>query len=145
MNLTRDMQAPVAASKFLVEHALSRFSTDNLSCMIVRFDREALKEAHKKDPIGVEGDASGKLSEVEKLVHNAKQSIAEGSPAIGVSATNSGKGHDLMRSNTKDSNSFTPTIIEGSVQEESTAMEMGDDCSPTTQDTPMASIRPLQQ
>lgn len=37
----RDMPDPAAAARHLVDHALSRFSTDNLSCMIVRFDKEA--------------------------------------------------------------------------------------------------------
>ncbi|KAF4119759.1 hypothetical protein GMORB2_4425 [Geosmithia morbida] len=34
VDLVRDMHDPVAASKLLVDHALSRFSTDNLSCMV---------------------------------------------------------------------------------------------------------------
>ena len=32
------MDDPAAASRLLVDHALNRFSTDNLSCMIVRID-----------------------------------------------------------------------------------------------------------
>lgn len=95
------MQDPVAASKFLVDHALSKFSTDNLSCMIVRFDRSALAETQKAPAanlIGVEGDptsAAGKPTETEKILSTTKQKITEGSnPAIGVSASNSGRGHD---------------------------------------------------
>lgn len=35
----RTVQDPQDASRMLVEHALARFSTDNLSCMVVRFDK----------------------------------------------------------------------------------------------------------
>ena len=47
------MDDPAAAAKHLVDHALSRFSTDNLSCMIVRIDREAHLEAQGR--VGTEG------------------------------------------------------------------------------------------
>jgi len=36
VDLVRTIQDPQDASKTLVDHALARFSTDNLSCMIVR-------------------------------------------------------------------------------------------------------------
>jgi protein phosphatase PTC1 len=94
------VQDPVAASKLLVEHALARFSTDNLSCMIVRFDKVALMDTYnnRSDAIGVEGDPSsvpGKISEVDKIVGDAKRKAQEdGVPGIGVSASNSGKGHE---------------------------------------------------
>ncbi|EWC48598.1 hypothetical protein DRE_01820 [Drechslerella stenobrocha 248] len=38
VDLVRTIQDPQDASKALVDHALARFSTDNLSCMIVRFE-----------------------------------------------------------------------------------------------------------
>lgn len=38
----RTISSPQAASKILVDYALSRFSTDNLSVMIVRFDAQKL-------------------------------------------------------------------------------------------------------
>jgi protein phosphatase PTC1 len=119
---------PVTAAKTLVDHALSRFSTDNLSCMIIRFDKEAVieKQVNKDLAIGVEGDASTdvtKVSEVEKIVGTTKQKIAEGDvPAIGVSASNSGLGHDLAPLEDGES-SFTPTIIQGSVEEEPSSIE----------------------
>lgn len=80
MDLIRSTQDPQAASKQLVDHALARFSTDNLSCMVVRFDNQALKQAveHKAEPIGVEGDAmskKGSMSETDALVKEARKSM----------------------------------------------------------------------
>ncbi|KAI1828246.1 protein serine/threonine phosphatase 2C [Xylaria intraflava] len=120
VDLIRDKPDPVVASKLLVDHALARFSTDNLSCMIIRFDRAALLDQSNKDrPIGVEGDCaseSGKVSEAEKIVGSTKQRIAEGdTPALGVSASNSGRGRDA---NINEADTFKPTIIKESVTEE---------------------------
>lgn len=130
VELVRDVQDPVAAAKLLVDHALARFSTDNLSCMVVRFDKQALldHQNNKDQAIGVEGDvvsASGKLSEVDKILSETKAKIAEGNtPAVGVSASNSGKGHDLAPledgGGDKDNTTtgFVPPTIEESVEEE---------------------------
>ena len=77
--MIRSTQDPQAASKQLVDHALARFSTDNLSCMVVRFDSQALKQAmeHRTKPIGVEGDAmsKGSMSETDALVNEARKSM----------------------------------------------------------------------
>ncbi|XXH04951.1 hypothetical protein Hte_011374 [Hypoxylon texense] len=130
VDLVRDEQDPVAASKKLVDHALARFSTDNLSCMIVRFDKAALLENqhNKENPIGVEGDStgvSGKVSEADKIVSSTKQKIADGdTPAIGVSASNGGRGHDPIPID--DGDTFKPTIIEGPVEEEPSSLEDSD-------------------
>ncbi|KAI2471492.1 PP2C-domain-containing protein [Annulohypoxylon bovei var. microspora] len=130
VDLVRDEQDPATASKKLVDHALARFSTDNLSCMIVRFDKAALLENqnNKDNPIGVEGDntnTGGKVSEADRIVSSTKQKIAEGdTPAIGVSASNSGRGHDLVPIDGGDS--FKPTIIEGPVEEEPPSLEDSD-------------------
>ena len=68
--------------------------------MIVRLNKSALLDNYnnKTEPIGVEGDPSsvpGKMSEVDKILDDAKRKVAEdGVPGIGVSASNSGKGHD---------------------------------------------------
>jgi protein phosphatase PTC1 len=68
--------------------------------MIVRFNKSALQTATKEpsSAIGVEGDPTcvpGKISEVDKIVGDAKRKVAEdGVPAVGVSGSNSGKGHD---------------------------------------------------
>lgn len=69
------MQDPQEASKILVDHALQRFSTDNLSVMIVRFDSQKLQSNTKID-IGVETDTNkdaGAISEVEMLVAEARR------------------------------------------------------------------------
>ncbi|CAK7236902.1 mgpp2cl-1, protein phosphatase 2C-like protein 1 [Sporothrix bragantina] len=123
VNLIRNVADPVAAAKMLVDHALAHFSTDNLSCMVVRFDREALVGTHSQNDslIGVEGDEAGsgtKPSEADKIVNDIKQKIAEGdTPAIGVSASNNGRGHDAVVPSPSDE-SFKPTAIEGPVEEE---------------------------
>jgi protein phosphatase PTC1 len=68
--------------------------------MIVRFNKTALLTTAKEpsSAIGVEGDIhspSGKISEVEKIVGDAKRKVQEeGVPGVGVSGSNSGKGHD---------------------------------------------------
>ncbi|TGJ84978.1 hypothetical protein E0Z10_g3804 [Xylaria hypoxylon] len=121
VDLIRDRPDPITASKLLVDHALARFSTDNLSCMIIRFDKAALLDQNNKDRhIGVEGDStgeSGKVSEAEKIVSSTKQKIAEGdTPAVGVSASNSGRGRDPTPIDEGDT--FKPTTIKESVEEE---------------------------
>lgn len=124
----RNVQDPSTAAKLLVDHALSRFSTDNLSCMIVRFDKQALLEhqINKDKAIGVEGDAAtvlGKVSEAEKILNTTKAKIAEGgSSPVGVSASNSGKGHDPVPVEDGDKG-FIPTVLEGPVEEEPALME----------------------
>jgi protein phosphatase PTC1 len=68
--------------------------------MIVRFNKSALLTTAKEpsSAIGVEGDPlslPGKISEVDKIVGEAKRKVQEdGTPGIGVSGSNSGKGHD---------------------------------------------------
>lgn len=126
VDVVRNVNEPVSAAKMLVDHALARFSTDNLSCMVVRFDKHQLLENQNSTAIGVEGDAStstsGKLTEAEKIVTATKQKIAEGAaPAVGISASNSGKGHDPVAPAEDDEmagTNFTPTMIEGPVEEE---------------------------
>ena len=115
MDLIRIQQDPASAAKQLVDHALARFSTDNLSCMVVRFDKTALL-ATAKEPasaIGVEGDPlclPGKISEVEKIVGDAKRKVAEdGVPGVGVSGSNSGKGHDPKAIDEEPVSSPTPS------------------------------------
>ncbi|KAH6658125.1 protein phosphatase 2C [Truncatella angustata] len=118
VDLVRNVEDPSQAAKMLVDHALTRFSTDNLSCMVVRFDKVALVETQKDKAIGVEGDAfdtSGKVSEAEKIVGAAKQKIADGAPAVGVSGSNSGRGHDPIPLG--DNETFQPTTLRGSVDE----------------------------
>lgn len=76
----RGIKDPQAASKALVDHALSRFSTDNLSCMIVRFDNEALLARQNESSIGVDGDTlhkKGGVSETESIVGQAKRNLGD--------------------------------------------------------------------
>jgi protein phosphatase PTC1 len=64
------------ASKQLVDHALARFSTDNLSCMVVRFLNKAVKERKIEHSIGVEGDSEtmkGGMSEADAIVSSVKK------------------------------------------------------------------------
>ncbi|KAM3071878.1 mgpp2cl-1, protein phosphatase 2C-like protein 1 [Clarireedia jacksonii] len=133
VDLVRHQQDPVAAAKQLVEYALSRFSTDNLSCMIVRFNRPLLvataKDAHAA--IGVEGDGNmgtGKLSEVDKIVNEAKRKVAEeGVPGIGVSGSNSGLGHEPTMDGVHEEE---PAKMMESVVEEEPVLVKGDASSP---------------
>jgi protein phosphatase PTC1 len=80
VDLIRDIPDPQVASKALVDHALSRFSTDNLSCMVVRFDSSAVKARKDDSSVGVEGDqdtAKGGVSEADAIVSEAKKREAD--------------------------------------------------------------------
>jgi protein phosphatase PTC1 len=73
-----------------VEHALSRFSTDNLSCMVVRFDSNAIRARKDDSSIGVEGDqatAKGGVSEADAIVSEAKKRDGDEPPADSEPAT----------------------------------------------------------
>ncbi|KAK2612179.1 mgpp2cl-1, protein phosphatase 2C-like protein 1 [Conoideocrella luteorostrata] len=130
VDLVREVQDPITASKQLVNHALNRFSTDNLSCMIVRFDRLATaaqgKTANDKEPgaePGADPDASVKLSEAEKIVMDTKQKIASGTtPAVGVSASNSGRGYETLPT---EGGELVVTTLEEAVVEEPEPDEEG--------------------
>jgi protein phosphatase PTC1 len=76
VDLIRNIHDPQAASKQLVDHALARFSTDNLSGMVVRYDNKALKELKNSHSIGVEGDPDtirGSVSEADAIVSSVKK------------------------------------------------------------------------
>lgn len=115
----RHVQDPGVASKQLVNHALSRFSTDNLSCMIVRFDKAASAaqlNSTKDNAVHAEARTSVGVSEAEKLVMETKKKIADGTaPAVGVSASNSGRGHDAVST---ESGERVVTTLGGPVEEE---------------------------
>jgi protein phosphatase PTC1 len=156
VDLVRNIHDPVSAAKLLVDHALARFSTDNLSCMVVRFDRQALLDNQNKDnPIGVEGDvltATGKVSEADKILNATKQKIAEsGAPAVGVSASNSGRGHDPApiqddeaKAGSESTTAFTPTTIEGSVEEEPSTLDSDTPDTPDDDTTPTVEVDTLK-
>jgi len=79
VDLIRNIQDAQRASKIMVEHALARFSTDNLSCMVIRLDSNRVKDVvnKKSEPIGVDGDpASRGISEADKIVEDAQKNLA---------------------------------------------------------------------
>lgn len=129
VDLVRETEDPAVAARNLVDHALNRFSTDNLSCMVVRFDKAALLESQndKENPIGVEQVAqSGRVSEAEKIVRDTEQKIAEGGvPAVGVSGANNARGRDsapapppLTAPVEVDNGDFKPTALDDTPEEE---------------------------
>ncbi|KAK7937830.1 protein phosphatase 2C isoform beta [Apiospora aurea] len=130
VDLVRELSDPGAAAKQLVDHALARFSTDNLSCMVVRFDKAALLENQKDKSLGVEGESNaptGKVSESEKILSSTKQKIADGgNPAIGISASNSGRGHDPIPVSNDNPEAFTPTTLDSAVEEETPIPDFSD-------------------
>ena len=74
----RSIQDPQAASKALVDHALARFSTDNLSCMVVRFDNKALKQRKNESLMGVDNDQTQPgISEADAIVSQARKQMGE--------------------------------------------------------------------
>jgi len=80
VDLVRGTADAQAASKQLVDHALARFSTDNLSCMIVRFDSAALKARRADAAVGVQADpapARRPDSEADALVESVRRRIDE--------------------------------------------------------------------
>ncbi|KAK7909066.1 hypothetical protein PG985_014944 [Apiospora marii] len=138
VDLVRESSDPNLAAKQLVDHALARFSTDNLSCMVVRFDKAALLENQKDKSLGVEGEpnaATGKVSESEKILSSTKQKIADGgNPAIGISASNSGRGHDPIPVTNDNPETFTPTTLDSAVEEEAAIPDFSD--APEVADPP---------
>ncbi len=83
MDLVRNVHDPQQASKALVDHALARFSTDNLSVMVVRFDPNKLQQ-NTKIGIGVEAEGDkdkGAISEVEMIVSEARRHSGIGEEA----------------------------------------------------------------
>jgi protein phosphatase PTC1 len=80
VDLVRHIQDSQEASKKLVDYALARFSTDNLSCMVVRFDNKALRQRKNEAAMGVEGDQAtvkGGVTEADAIVAQARKSIGE--------------------------------------------------------------------
>ncbi|KAL6895316.1 phosphatase 2C-like domain-containing protein [Trichoderma longibrachiatum] len=126
VDLVRDVQDPSEGSKILVDHALSRFSTDNLSCMIVRLDKEALAQSQTRSDPEPEANngAAAKVSEADKIIMDTKQKIADGTtPAVGVSASNSGRGYD---SAPPQEEGFVPTNLDDALVEEPATIEDAD-------------------
>ena len=80
VDLVRQVHDPQEASKKLVDYALARFSTDNLSCMVVRFDNKALRQRKNDAMMGVDGDQAtmkGGITEADAIVAQARKTIGE--------------------------------------------------------------------
>ena len=98
--------------------------------MVVRFNKSALLTATKEPSaaIGVEGDPTslpGKISEVDKIVGDARRKVEiDGVPGVGVSGSNSGKGHDPK--SPEEEEQFKRVSMERVVEEEPELVE-GDD------------------
>ncbi|KAF3930644.1 hypothetical protein ABW19_dt0206222 [Dactylella cylindrospora] len=77
VDLIRNIHDPQEASKALVDHALARFSTDNLSCMIVRLDKP--KELTTAIGVGLGldfppgGDAAGTAVDEDVVMDDAEK------------------------------------------------------------------------
>lgn len=129
MDLIRNHADPVSAAKCLVDHALARFSTDNLSCMIVRLNKTALLSTVKdaSAAIGVEGDPAchpGKVSEAEKIVSDARRKVQQdGTHAVGVSGSNSGRGHDPIPIPIEEDEQSKRISMEKVIEEEPSLVE----------------------
>ena len=89
--------------------------------MVVRLDKDAMQRA-TNGAAAADADsdrATAKTTEVDKMVAETKQKIADGSTApIGVSATNSGHGYDDAAAEEE----FVPTTLDQSVVEEEVAV-----------------------
>lgn len=87
VDLVRNVNDAQDASRILVDYALQKFSTDNLSVMIVRFDPKRLQSNTATD-IGIASDpatkSKGAISEVEMLVGEARRSSGLGGNEAGV-------------------------------------------------------------
>jgi protein phosphatase PTC1 len=80
VDLVRQVHDPQEASKKLVDYALARFSTDNLSCMVVRFDNKALRQRKNEATTSLDQEQAaikGGITEADSIVAQAKKSIGE--------------------------------------------------------------------
>jgi len=113
-DLVRGVQDPQQGSKILVDHALARFSTDNLSCMVVRLDpsgQKAVQEASSENLIGVEGDPptlTGGISETEAIVTG--QTVNAPSPNADVPPLQRQSTSQALAEEIKKNNSASPAI-----------------------------------
>ncbi|RAK96602.1 type 2C protein phosphatase PTC1 [Aspergillus ibericus CBS 121593] len=85
VDLVRNVHDAQDASKILVDHALARFSTDNLSCMVIRFDLDRVRKVVNRTvestkPRGVDGDPAKNgdrgMSEADQIIEGARKSMA---------------------------------------------------------------------
>lgn len=94
--------------------------------MIVRLDKEALAQSQTRSDPEPEANngAAAKVSEADKIIMDTKQKIADGTtPAVGVSASNSGRGYD---SASPQEEGFVPTNLDDALVEEPATIEDAD-------------------
>ncbi|KAL1998349.1 hypothetical protein VTN02DRAFT_6356 [Thermoascus thermophilus] len=102
VDLIRHIPDAQEASKVLVDHALARFSTDNLSCMVIRFDSDLHKNIveRRSEPIGVEGDPpsrkKGGVSEADKIVEGARKCMANAGISDGATGLDEKLKEDIL-------------------------------------------------
>lgn len=73
MDLIRNVQDAQEASKILVDHALARFSTDNLSCMVIRLNSNRTKEGTQTGPaLNLNTNVPGLSSETDNILNSAR-------------------------------------------------------------------------
>lgn len=103
VDLIRNVQDAQHASKILVDHALARFSTDNLSCMVIRLDSNRVKDliSNNTELIGVDGDpytkVAGGVSEADKIVEKAQKGIVSSGLADNPAAAEKANEETLQR------------------------------------------------
>ncbi|EED22873.1 protein phosphatase 2C, putative [Talaromyces stipitatus ATCC 10500] len=108
VDLIRNVKDAQECSKMLVDHALSRFSTDNLTCMVVRFDANIIRDVveRRSEPIGVEGDplsqVKGGISEADKIVEGAKRRLENADSASVDAGSDTKHGEDIHKSTSRD-------------------------------------------
>lgn len=134
MDLVRNIQDPQHASRALVDHALARFSTDNLSCMVVRFDNKKLLSAvESSDKIGVEGDPpsqGGGVSEAQAIVIESKRVLDEGGEPLVRPAT--GEMMDDVERNQETGPELNPEALEKARKDSRPKEDTGRPHSPNT-------------
>ncbi|KAI5307028.1 Protein phosphatase 2C 1 [Ascosphaera pollenicola] len=102
VDLIRDISDAQVAAQTLVEHALSQFSADNLSCMVVKFDKEKMHAVlgHAVVPAGMTGTGQRRYSSTaEASVAKAQEygePVCEG--YLPAPATTAGTGGEVTRS-----------------------------------------------
>ncbi|KAL4901641.1 hypothetical protein BDW74DRAFT_187261 [Aspergillus multicolor] len=75
VELIRNVPDAQEASKILVDHALARFSTDNLSCMVIRLNADRHREVASRT-VDLESNPGRGVSEADKIVEGARKSMA---------------------------------------------------------------------
>lgn len=75
----RNISDPQAAAQALVDYSLSQFSSDNLSCMVVRFDKTKMNAVlgHAVVPAGMAGKGKNEDGGQRRYSSTAEASVAK--------------------------------------------------------------------